>query len=159
MKRSDLDTATLCRAIAKRGMQAWEHLCQHYPRKVVLAAIDRDTRRGYMTWGVAQQRPFLTDKGRRFADYTYTVQEVAEWLAVPTALLQPSTPRLNLLRWLWAELTGIAQTIGYTLRPYDMLADRRRWFWQPRYPCSRSPQAQHLAAHIRKAMQHKGNEQ
>jgi hypothetical protein len=25
--------------------------------------------------------------------------------------------------------------IGYVIRPYDMLADRRRWFWQPRLRC------------------------
>lgn len=24
---------------------------------------------------------------------------------------------------------------AYAVRPYDMLADRRRWFWQPRTPC------------------------
>lgn len=24
---------------------------------------------------------------------------------------------------------------SYWVRPYDMLADRRRWFWQPRTPC------------------------
>jgi hypothetical protein len=24
---------------------------------------------------------------------------------------------------------------GYQVRPYDMLADRRRWFWQPRTRC------------------------
>ena len=25
--------------------------------------------------------------------------------------------------------------VGYAVRPYDMLADSRRWFWQPRTPC------------------------
>ena len=25
--------------------------------------------------------------------------------------------------------------VGYVVRPYDMLADRRRWFWQPRARC------------------------
>lgn len=25
--------------------------------------------------------------------------------------------------------------LGYMVRPYDMLADKRRWFWQPRQPC------------------------
>lgn len=25
--------------------------------------------------------------------------------------------------------------IGYKIRPYDMIADRRRWCWQPRTPC------------------------
>jgi len=32
------------------------------------------------------------------------------------------------LGWAWVAL-------GYKLRPYDMLADRRRWCWQPRTPC------------------------
>lgn len=26
-------------------------------------------------------------------------------------------------------------SVGYAVRPYDMLADRRRWFWQPRQRC------------------------
>jgi hypothetical protein len=30
--------------------------------------------------------------------------------------------------WAWHR-------VGYVLRPYDMLADRRRWFWQPRQRC------------------------
>jgi hypothetical protein len=25
--------------------------------------------------------------------------------------------------------------VGYVVRPYDMLADRRRWFWQPWQRC------------------------
>lgn len=25
--------------------------------------------------------------------------------------------------------------VGYWVRPYDMLADRRRWFWQPQERC------------------------
>ena len=25
--------------------------------------------------------------------------------------------------------------VGYWIRPYDMLADRRRWFWQPAARC------------------------
>lgn len=35
------------------------------------------------------------------------------------------------LAWWWAG------RIGYIIRPYDMLADRRRWFWQPQQRCSR----------------------
>lgn len=30
--------------------------------------------------------------------------------------------------WAWYH-------ISYLLRPYDMLADRRRWLWQPRQQC------------------------
>lgn len=25
--------------------------------------------------------------------------------------------------------------VGYVIRPYDVIADRRRWVWQPRTPC------------------------
>jgi hypothetical protein len=32
--------------------------------------------------------------------------------------------------WLWRW-----RAFGYVLRPYDMLADRRRWWWQPRERC------------------------
>lgn len=35
----------------------------------------------------------------------------------------------------WHSTIHIAQRVGYWVRPYDMLADRRRWFWQPRQPC------------------------
>lgn len=33
--------------------------------------------------------------------------------------------RIKFLYWLAA----------YAVRPYDVIADRRRWFWQPRTPC------------------------
>jgi len=32
-------------------------------------------------------------------------------------------------------LTWMLARFGYWLRPYDMLADRRRWRWQPAQPC------------------------
>jgi hypothetical protein len=32
-------------------------------------------------------------------------------------------------------LTWLAQRIGYVIRPYDMLADRRRWWFQERERC------------------------
>lgn len=28
--------------------------------------------------------------------------------------------------------------LGYAVRPYDMMADRRRWRWQPAQQCSRA---------------------
>jgi hypothetical protein len=34
-----------------------------------------------------------------------------------------------------AWLKWMFQHGGYVVRPYDMLADRRRWFWQPRQRC------------------------
>jgi hypothetical protein len=39
------------------------------------------------------------------------------------------------LRLLAAELRWVYDRAGYWLRPYDMLADARRWRWQARYPC------------------------
>lgn len=33
------------------------------------------------------------------------------------------------------EIRWAAKAIGYKIRPYDMLADRRRWCWQPRERC------------------------
>jgi hypothetical protein len=41
----------------------------------------------------------------------------------------------RLARRAWVELEHAAVTVGYWLRPYDMLADARRWFWQPRHRC------------------------
>jgi hypothetical protein len=40
-----------------------------------------------------------------------------------------------MVRWLFAELVYAAQRVGYWVRPYDMLADRRRWRWQPAQRC------------------------
>lgn len=37
---------------------------------------------------------------------------------------------VSLLRWVFVA-------IGYRIRPYDMLADRRRWWWQKRVQCCR----------------------
>lgn len=49
---------------------------------------------------------------------------------------------MGLLRWLWgsyrimwSDLCWLAETVGYWVRPYDMLADARRWRWQARQPC------------------------
>lgn len=34
--------------------------------------------------------------------------------------------------------------LGYHIRPFDMLADQRRWFWQPRTPCQFSRRTKNL---------------
>lgn len=39
------------------------------------------------------------------------------------------------MKGIWHALWWYPQRLGYVIRPYDMLADRRRWFWQPRTPC------------------------
>jgi hypothetical protein len=35
----------------------------------------------------------------------------------------------------WIETRHAAVLAGYWLRPYDDLADARRWRWQRRHPC------------------------
>jgi len=42
------------------------------------------------------------------------------------------------LRWWCAWLRWAAQTAGYAVRPYDMLADARRWRWRRPAPCGRA---------------------
>lgn len=42
------------------------------------------------------------------------------------------------MRWFWIFLGWAEYTrrnLGYRIRPYDVIADRRRWFWQPRTLC------------------------
>jgi hypothetical protein len=41
----------------------------------------------------------------------------------------------HVTRRAWIEVEHAAVTLGYWLRPYDMLADARRWFWQPQQRC------------------------
>lgn len=64
MKRADLTTEAVIRAVFLYGFDAYEELCQLYPEKVVLAAFKRDTDRRYLTYGVVLYRPFLTDRGK-----------------------------------------------------------------------------------------------
>jgi hypothetical protein len=40
-----------------------------------------------------------------------------------------------LLRRLLAEVRFWLGRLGYWVRPFDMLADRRRWRWQSATPC------------------------
>jgi hypothetical protein len=35
-----------------------------------------------------------------------------------------------------AFVAAYARWLGYKVRPFDMLADRRRWFWQRPAPCA-----------------------
>lgn len=36
---------------------------------------------------------------------------------------------------LWVNAVWAARRVGYVVRPYDMLADARRWWWQPQQRC------------------------
>lgn len=42
---------------------------------------------------------------------------------------------LRLLDWIICEILYAGQSAGYWIRPYDMIADRRRWRWQRRAKC------------------------
>lgn len=66
-KRADVSTGVLCLAIHHYGVDAMEVL--HHlgvPWKVLNAAVARDARRGWVTWGVSIGRPFLDTKGRQW---------------------------------------------------------------------------------------------
>jgi len=39
------------------------------------------------------------------------------------------------IRYWLARARWAIQRVGYWIRPYDTLADRRRWCWQPRTRC------------------------
>lgn len=91
MKRADLSSHELCRTIANHGVWAWEQLIWRYPPKVVLAAIERDDKQGYLEWGVSARRPFLTDKGRLLAETLVSTSENAAPLPASNSGA-PSTP-------------------------------------------------------------------
>lgn len=38
-------------------------------------------------------------------------------------------------RFAWACAQWLLISAWYRIRPYDVLADERRWFWQPRHTC------------------------
>lgn len=60
-KRADISPLMLCRAVADGGLVS---LYERFPAKVVLAAVDRDTGRGLISWGVSPGRPWLEPRGR-----------------------------------------------------------------------------------------------
>lgn len=64
MKRADLDTETVLRAVYRHRFQAYEHLCERYPKKVVLAAFEREVDRGNLEYGVSITRPWVTPHGK-----------------------------------------------------------------------------------------------
>ncbi len=46
----------------------------------------------------------------------------------------------DFLRFVRANVVWAWQSLGYVIRPYDMLADRRRWRWQPAQRCGAPPE-------------------
>jgi hypothetical protein len=63
MKRADLDTVTVLRAVADHFPLAYEHLTATFPAKIVLAAFEREVKAGRLDYGVSLARPFLTSAG------------------------------------------------------------------------------------------------
>ena len=47
----------------------------------------------------------------------------------------PDDPRMTAARWLGSWPRQWWGWLSYAVRPYDMIADDRRWFWQPRTHC------------------------
>lgn len=41
----------------------------------------------------------------------------------------------NAAWFVWANASWAFHRVGYWIRPFDMLADSRRWCWQPRQRC------------------------
>jgi hypothetical protein len=60
-KRSDVTTNYLLWTILGYGTEAADYTVQRWgvPPKVVLAAILRDAKKGYLTWGVSAWRPYI----------------------------------------------------------------------------------------------------
>jgi hypothetical protein len=65
-KRSDVTTRLVLEHVAEFSIYAWERLCERFPAKVVLSAIEREVDRRRLDYGVATRRPWLTDTGRRW---------------------------------------------------------------------------------------------
>jgi hypothetical protein len=64
-KRADVTTEMLCYAIHRHGVAALDilHGVLGIPPKVLVAAVHRDTTRGFVDWGVSPWRPFLGARG------------------------------------------------------------------------------------------------
>jgi hypothetical protein len=65
VKRSDLDTRDVVTAVQQHQFRAFEALAEQYPEKIVQAAFSRDVRSGYLDYGVALERPWLTPAGEQ----------------------------------------------------------------------------------------------
>lgn len=60
MKRADLPTGAVLIAVRDYGFRAWDVMVAWYPPALVRAAILRDVRAGWLDYGVAVERPWLT---------------------------------------------------------------------------------------------------
>lgn len=66
---SDISPLMLLNAIHFLNFGAFEHLCETFPPKVVLKAIERDDRNGLIDYGVSIMKPWITPKGREILGY------------------------------------------------------------------------------------------
>ena len=67
IKTTDLSTYMVTSVISLHRSRAYETLAAlGYPDKVIVRAFERDTRSGYLDWGVSVTRPFLTREGEAY---------------------------------------------------------------------------------------------
>ncbi|MGW0486217.1 hypothetical protein [Nonomuraea sp. NPDC003214] len=67
-KRAQLDTWMVLAAVRDHEFGAFGELVTVFPMKVVLAAFRREIGRGRLEYGVAEQRPWLTSRGRAWLE-------------------------------------------------------------------------------------------
>jgi len=65
VKRSDLTTEMILRAIDRHGLRAWEALVEDFPAKLVRTALYRENAAGNLDYGVCVERSWMTEQGRR----------------------------------------------------------------------------------------------
>jgi hypothetical protein len=67
MKRSDVGTRTVLRAVVEHGqIGGYVHLCETYPAKVVAAAFEREVVAGRLDYGVTLRSAWIEPAGRRW---------------------------------------------------------------------------------------------
>lgn len=91
-----------------------------------LATVRRHVVDAETTAGRTREVVLLAAEVQRYADKLAKAPRLV--LAGHLARLTAATlagPRLT------AEIANLAAQIGYAVRPYDQLADTRRWRWQP----------------------------
>lgn len=92
MKRADLDTATVLRTLARYTLDAYDVLAQRFPRKIVLAAFEREVDRGLIEYGTWLGRPWLTPEGRQWLAENVGTMDVSGWRPAGYVDDQPGPP-------------------------------------------------------------------
>lgn len=66
MKRSDIPTLEVLAGVAQRNL--CENLFGRFPHKLVLAALERDCRRGLIDYGTTLRSAWVTPKGKTYTE-------------------------------------------------------------------------------------------